>query len=122
MGVHLVEGRDLVCHGTDVFLRTTDGEVPVHVVYRRVDDDYIDPLQFRPDSLVGCPGLLNAARAGRVTVANAVGNGIADDKLVYAYVPDMIRYYLDEDPGPRERRDLPPGRRRPAGRGAAPPR
>jgi uncharacterized circularly permuted ATP-grasp superfamily protein len=98
MGVHLVEGRDLVCHGTDVFLRTTDGEVPVHVVYRRVDDDYIDPLQFRPDSLVGCPGLLNAARAGRVTVANAVGNGIADDKLVYSYVPDMIRYYLDEDP------------------------
>lgn len=98
MGVHLVEGRDLVCHGTDVFLRTTEGEVPVHVVYRRVDDDYIDPLQFRPDSLVGCPGLLNAARAGRVTVANAVGNGVADDKLVYAYVPDMIRYYLDEDP------------------------
>ena len=98
MGVHLAEGRDLVCHGTDVFLRTTEGEVPVHVVYRRVDDDYIDPLQFRPDSLVGCPGLLNAARAGRVTVANAVGNGIADDKLVYSYVPDMIRYYLDEDP------------------------
>ena len=98
MGVHLVEGRDLVCHGTDVFLRTTEGEVPVHVIYRRVDDDFIDPLQFRPDSLVGCPGLLNAARAGRVTVANAVGNGIADDKLVYAYVPEMIRYYLDEDP------------------------
>ncbi len=98
MGVHLVEGRDLVCHGTDVFLRTTEGEVPVHVVYRRVDDDFIDPLQFRPDSLVGCPGLLNAARAGRVTVANAVGNGIADDKLVYTYVPDMIRYYLHEDP------------------------
>lgn len=98
MGVHLVEGRDLVCHGTDVFLRTTEGEVPVHVVYRRVDDDYIDPLQFRPHSLVGCPGLLNAARAGRVTIANAVGNGVADDKLVYAYVPDMIRYYLREDP------------------------
>jgi len=98
MGVHLVEGRDLVCHGTDVFLRTTEGEVPVHVVYRRVDDDYIDPLQFRPESLVGCPGLINAARAGRVTVANAVGNGVADDKLVYSYVPDMIRYYLDEDP------------------------
>ena len=98
MGVHLVEGRDLVCHGTDIFLRTTDGEVPVHVIYRRVDDEYIDPLQFRPESLVGCPGLVNAARAGRVTVANAVGNGIADDKLVYSYVPDMIRYYLDEDP------------------------
>jgi uncharacterized circularly permuted ATP-grasp superfamily protein len=98
MGVHLVEGRDLVCHGTDVFLRTTEGEIPVHVIYRRVDDEYIDPLQFRPDSLVGCPGLVNAARAGRVTVANAVGNGIADDKLVYSYVPDMIRYYLGEDP------------------------
>jgi uncharacterized circularly permuted ATP-grasp superfamily protein len=98
MGVHLVEGRDLVCHGTDVFLRTTDGEVPVHVIYRRVDDEYIDPLQFRPESLVGCPGLVNACRAGRVTVANAVGNGVADDKLIYSYVPDMIRYYLDEDP------------------------
>jgi uncharacterized circularly permuted ATP-grasp superfamily protein len=98
MGVDLVEGRDLVCHGTDMFLRTTEGEVPVHVIYRRVDDDYIDPLQFRPESLVGCPGLVNAARAGRLTVANAVGNGIADDKLVYSYVPEMIRYYLDEEP------------------------
>ncbi len=98
MGVHLVEGRDLVCHGTEVYLRTTDGEIPVHVIYRRIDDDYIDPLQFRPESLVGCPGLVNAARAGRVTVANAVGNGIADDKLIYSYVPDMIRFYLDEDP------------------------
>jgi uncharacterized circularly permuted ATP-grasp superfamily protein len=98
MGVHLVEGRDLVCHGNEVFLRTTEGEIPVHVIYRRVDDEYIDPLQFRPDSLVGCPGLVNAARAGRVTVANAVGNGIADDKLIYSYVPDMIRFYLDEDP------------------------
>jgi uncharacterized circularly permuted ATP-grasp superfamily protein len=98
MGVHLVEGRDLVCHGTDVFLRTTEGEVPVHVIYRRVDDEYLDPLQFRPESLVGCPGILNAARAGRVTIANGVGNGVADDKLVYAYVPLMIRYYLGEDP------------------------
>jgi len=98
MGVHLVEGRDLVCHGTDVFLRTTEGEVPVHVIYRRVDDDYLDPLQFRPESLVGCPGVVNAARAGRVTIANGVGNGVADDKLVYTYVPAMIRYYLGEDP------------------------
>jgi len=65
MGVHLVEGRDLVCHGTEVFLRTTEGEVPVHVIYRRIDDEYLDPLQFRPESLVGCPGVLNAARAGR---------------------------------------------------------
>ena len=98
MGVHLVEGRDLVCHGTDVFLRTTEGEVPVHVIYRRIDDDYLDPLQFRPESLVGCPGIINAARAGRVTIANGVGNGVADDKLVYTYVPAMIRYYLGEDP------------------------
>ena len=98
MGVHLVEGRDLVCHGTDVFLRTTEGEVPVHVIYRRIDDDYLDPLQFRPESLVGCPGVVNAARAGRVTIANGVGNGVADDKLVYTYVPAMIRYYLGEDP------------------------
>lgn len=98
MGVHLVEGRDLVCHGTDVYLRTTDGEIPVHVIYRRIDDEYIDPLQFRPESLLGCPGILNAARAGRVTIANAVGNGVADDKLLYAYVPAMIRYYLGEDP------------------------
>jgi uncharacterized circularly permuted ATP-grasp superfamily protein len=98
MGVHLVEGRDLICHGTDIFLRTTEGEVPVHVIYRRIDDDYLDPLQFRPESLVGCPGLVNAARAGRVTIANGVGNGVADDKLVYTYVPAMIRYYLGEDP------------------------
>ena len=98
MGVHLVEGRDLVCHGTEVFLRTTEGEVPVHVIYRRIDDEYLDPLQFRPDSLVGCPGVVNAARAGRVTIANGVGNGVADDKLVYHYVPDMIRYYLSEEP------------------------
>jgi uncharacterized circularly permuted ATP-grasp superfamily protein len=98
MGVHLVEGRDLVCHGTDVFLRTTEGEVPVHVIYRRIDDEYLDPLQFRPESLVGCPGVVNAARAGRVTIANGVGNGVADDKLVYTYVPAMIRYYLGEEP------------------------
>jgi len=98
MGVHLVEGRDLVVHGTDVFLRTTEGEIPVHVIYRRIDDEFLDPLQFRPDSVVGCPGLLNAARAGRVTIANGVGNGVADDKLVYAYVPTMIRYYLREEP------------------------
>ncbi|HWE70650.1 MAG TPA: circularly permuted type 2 ATP-grasp protein [Acidimicrobiales bacterium] len=98
MGVHLVEGRDLVCHGTDVFLRTTEGEVPVHVIYRRIDDEYLDPLQFRPESLVGCPGVVNAARAGRVTIANGVGNGVADDKLVYTYVPAMIKYYLGEEP------------------------
>lgn len=98
MGVELVEGRDLVVRGSDLFLRTTGGEVPVHVVYRRVDDEFLDPLQFRPDSVVGSPGMLNCARAGRLTIANAVGNGIADDKLVYSYVPDMIRFYLDQDP------------------------
>jgi uncharacterized circularly permuted ATP-grasp superfamily protein len=98
MGVELVEGRDLVVRGTRVLIRTTEGEVPVHVIYRRIDDDFMDPLHFRPDSLVGCPGLLNAARAGGVAIANAVGNGVADDKLVYSYVPDFIRYYLDEDP------------------------
>jgi len=98
MGVELVEGRDLVCRGTEVFLRTTGGEMRVHVIYRRVDDDFLDPLHFRPDSVVGCPGLLNAVRAGGVAVANALGNGIADDKLVYCWVPEMIRFYLNEDP------------------------
>jgi uncharacterized circularly permuted ATP-grasp superfamily protein len=98
MGIELAEGRDLVCRGGDLYVRTTDGEVRVHVVYRRIDDDFLDPLQFRPDSMLGCPGILNAARAGRVAIANAVGNGIADDKLVYCYVPDMIRFYLNEDP------------------------
>ena len=98
MGVELVEGRDLICDGNRVRMRTTQGERPVHVVYRRVDDDFLDPLHFRPDSVVGCPGILNAARAGNVTIANAVGNGVADDKLVYTYVPDLIRYYLGEEP------------------------
>ncbi|MDP8937316.1 MAG: circularly permuted type 2 ATP-grasp protein [Actinomycetota bacterium] len=98
MGVELVEGRDLVCRNNTVYMRSTTGEQRVDVVYRRVDDDYLDPLQFRTDSMLGCPGILNAARAGNVTIANAVGNGVADDKLVYTYVPDMIRYYLGEDP------------------------
>ncbi|HMA46713.1 MAG TPA: circularly permuted type 2 ATP-grasp protein [Frankiaceae bacterium] len=98
MGVELVEGRDLTVRDTRVTMRTTAGEQPVHVVYRRVDDDFLDPLHFRVDSVVGCPGLLGAARAGRVTIANAVGNGVADDKLLYTYVPDLIRYYLAEEP------------------------
>ncbi|MBO0870657.1 MAG: circularly permuted type 2 ATP-grasp protein, partial [Micromonosporaceae bacterium] len=98
MGVELVEGRDLVCSGNRVRMRTTRGERPVHVVYRRVDDEFLDPLHFRPDSVIGCPGILNAARAGNVTLANAVGNGVADDKLLYTYVPDLIRYYLHEQP------------------------
>jgi len=96
MGVELVEGRDLVCRGNAVWMRSTGGDQRVDVIYRRVDDDYLDPLHFRPDSIVGCPGLLNAARAGAVTIANAVGNGVADDKLVYTYVPAMIEYYLGE--------------------------
>jgi uncharacterized circularly permuted ATP-grasp superfamily protein len=98
MGVELVEGRDLICSGNRVRMRTTQGERPVHVVYRRVDDEFLDPLHFRPDSVIGCPGIVNAARAGHVTLANAIGNGVADDKLLYTYVPDLIRYYLHEEP------------------------
>jgi len=79
-------------------VHTTAGRRPVDVIYRRIDDDFLDPLHFRPDSVIGCPGLLNAARAGQVTIANAVGNGVADDKLIYTYVPDLIRYYLGEEP------------------------
>jgi uncharacterized circularly permuted ATP-grasp superfamily protein len=98
MGVELVEGRDLICVGNEVAMRTTAGEQRVDVIYRRVDDEFLDPVQFRADSVLGCAGLLNAARAGRVTIANAVGNGVADDKLLYTYVPDLIRYYLNEEP------------------------
>ncbi|CAO5152885.1 Circularly permuted ATPgrasp domain-containing protein [Frankia sp. AiPs1] len=98
MGVELVEGRDLSVRDNKVTMRTTEGEHPVHVVYRRVDDDWLDPVHFRPESTVGCAGLLNAARAGHVTIANAVGNGVADDKLMYTYVPELIRYYLGEEP------------------------
>ncbi len=98
MGVELVEGRDLLCTGNRVFVHTTEGRRPVDVIYRRVDDDYLDPLQFRPESVIGCPGVINAARAGHVAIANAVGNGVADDKLLYTYVPDLIRYYLSEEP------------------------
>lgn len=98
MGVRLVEGRDLVCQGGRVMVRTTRGLRPVHVIYRRVDDDFLDPMHFRGDSVLGCAGLINASRAGNVTIANAVGNGVADDKLVYTYVPALIRYYLAEEP------------------------
>ena len=98
MGVELVEGRDLVCHNGRVSIRTTQGLRPVHVIYRRIDDEFLDPAQFRSDSLLGCAGLITAARAGNVTLANAVGNGVADDKLVYSYIPDLIRYYLREEP------------------------
>lgn len=98
MGVELVVGRDLVCTGNRVRMLTTEGERRVDVIYRRIDDDFLDPLHFRADSMLGCPGLLNAARAGNVTIANAVGNGVADDKLLYTYVPALIRYYLGEEP------------------------
>ena len=98
MGVELVEGRDLISRDGVVFMRTTAGEERVDVVYRRVDDDYLDPLHGRPHSMLGCPGIVNAAREGNVTIANALGNGVADDKAVYPYVPALIRYYLDEEP------------------------
>ncbi|CAN5485900.1 circularly permuted type 2 ATP-grasp protein [soil metagenome] len=98
MGVELVEGRDLECRRGRVMMRTTQGLAPVHVIYRRVDDEFLDPVHFRADSMLGCPGMIDAARAGNVTLANAVGNGVADDKLVYTYMPDIIRYYLDEEP------------------------
>lgn len=98
MGIDLVEGRDLLTHDNIVYMRTTDGLKRVDVIYRRVDDDFSDPLVFRADSALGCAGLFNAYRAGNVTVANAFGTGLADDKALYAYVPRIIRYYLNEDP------------------------
>ena len=98
MGIELVEGRDLVTHDNFVYMRTTTGLRQVDVIYRRVDDDFIDPLVFRPDSLLGVAGLFNAYRAGNVTLANAFGTGVADDKALYAYVPKIINYYLDQDP------------------------
>lgn len=98
MGVELVEGRDLFCRDNLVYMRTTEGEQRVDVVYRRIDDDFLDPLQFKPTSVLGVAGIMNAARAGNVVIANAVGNGVGDDKLVYTYVPQMIKYYLDEKP------------------------
>lgn len=98
MGVELVEGRDLLVHDNVVYMRTTGGLRRVDVIYRRIDDDFIDPLVFRPDTSLGVPGLFNAYRGGNVALANAIGTGIADDKALYAYVPSIIRYYLAEDP------------------------
>ncbi|MFY2859536.1 circularly permuted type 2 ATP-grasp protein [Mycobacterium sp. THU-M104] len=98
MGVELVEGRDLFCRDNQVYLRTTGGERQVDVVYRRIDDVFLDPLQFRADSLLGVAGLVNAARAGNVVISSAIGNGVGDDKLVFTYVPTMIEYYLGEKP------------------------
>jgi uncharacterized circularly permuted ATP-grasp superfamily protein len=97
MGVELVEGRDLVVSDGYVLMRTTRGFQRVDVIYRRIDDDFLDPLAFRSDSMLGVPGLMDVYRAGRVALANAPGTGVADDKVIYAYVPQMIRYYLGED-------------------------
>ena len=98
MGVELVEASDLVVRDDIVYMRTTAGLARVDAIYRRLDDDFIDPLEFRPDSLLGVPGLIRAYRAGTVALANAVGTGVADDKAVYSFVPEMIRYYLGEEP------------------------
>jgi uncharacterized circularly permuted ATP-grasp superfamily protein len=98
LGVELVEGRDLIVSDDIVYMRTTRGPQRVDVIYRRVDDDFIDPLVFNPDSLLGVPGLMGAYLAGNVTIANAVGTGIADDKALYSYVPEIIRFYLSEEP------------------------
>jgi uncharacterized circularly permuted ATP-grasp superfamily protein len=98
MGIELVEGRDLVVVDDVVYMKTIHGLTRVDVIYRRVDDDFLDPLAFRADSLVGVPGLMNAYRAGNIGMANAVGTGVADDKAIYAYVPAFIKYYMGEDP------------------------
>ncbi|WP_321474521.1 circularly permuted type 2 ATP-grasp protein [uncultured Paludibaculum sp.] len=98
MGIELVEGRDLLVHDNTVYMRTTAGLRRVDVIYRRIDDDFVDPLAFRQDSILGVAGLFNAYRAGNVTLANAIGTGVSDDKAVYAYVPRIIKYYLGQDP------------------------
>lgn len=98
MGVELVEGRDLVIDNHRVYMKTTSGLQRVDVIYRRVDDEFLDPLVFRPDSMLGVAGIISAYRKGNVAIVNAVGNGVADDKAIYAYVPAMIRYYLNEEP------------------------
>lgn len=98
MGAELVEGRDLFCRDNTVYMRTTEGERQVDVIYRRIDDEFLDPMHFRPDSMLGVAGIVNAARAGNVVISSAVGNGVGDDKLVYTYVPTIIDYYLGEKP------------------------
>jgi uncharacterized circularly permuted ATP-grasp superfamily protein len=98
MGIELVEGQDLFVQDRTVFMRTTQGPQRVDVIYRRIDDDFLDPVAFRPDSMLGVPGLLEACRAGRVALANAIGTGVADDKSMYPFVPEMIRFYLGEEP------------------------
>ncbi len=98
LGVELVEGRDLFVRDNHVYMRTTEGPKQVDVIYRRLDDDYLDPLAFRPDSVLGVPGLIAAYRAGNVAVANAMGTGVADDKAVYTYMPEIVKFYLGEEP------------------------
>ena len=98
MGIEIVEGRDLVVRDESVFMRTTRGLHPVHVIYRRIDDDFLDPTVFRPDSMLGVPGIVRAYRAGNVSLANSIGTGIADDKVMYYFVPRIIKYYLGEEP------------------------
>ena len=98
MGVELVEGKDLLVDNHKVYMKTTNGRQQVDVIYRRVDDDYLDPLVFNPDSVLGVAGLMSAYRKGNVAIVNAVGNGVADDKAIYSYVPQMIKYYLNEEP------------------------
>jgi uncharacterized circularly permuted ATP-grasp superfamily protein len=98
MGIPLVEGRDLVVNNSRVYMKTTSGLQQVDVIYRRLDDEYLDPLVFKKDSTLGVPGLISAYKMGNVAIVNAIGNGVADDKAVYAYVPDMIKYYLNEEP------------------------
>src|SRR6202012_5301111 len=98
LGIELVEGRDLIVKNDEGFMRTTEGVKRVDVIYRRLDDDYLDPLTFRPDSALGVPGLMSAYAAGNITLANAVGTGIADDKAIYSYMPDVVKFYLGEEP------------------------
>jgi uncharacterized circularly permuted ATP-grasp superfamily protein len=98
MGIEIVEGRDLLVRDAHVFMRTTKGLQPVHVIYRRLDDDFLDPTVFRRDSMLGVPGLVHAYRSGNVSLANSIGTGIADDKVMYYFVPHMIKYYLDQEP------------------------
>jgi uncharacterized circularly permuted ATP-grasp superfamily protein len=98
MGIEIVEGRDLIVRDQHVYMRTTKGLRPVHVIYRRIDDDFLDPTVFRRDSALGVPGLVNAYRAGTVSLANSIGTGVADDKVMYYFVPRIIKYYLDQEP------------------------
>ena len=98
MGIEIVEGRDLVVQNDEVFMKTTKGLKPVDVIYRRIDDDFLDPQVFRPDSCLGVPGIVQAYRRGKVSLANSIGTGVADDKVMYYFVPRMIRFYLGEEP------------------------